>query len=92
MFLFLVRLCSFEIEKETYELVVHRKSQSTTHLQIETSETMTAAFEESGDQMIFTQSPSIIATNVLYNDPAEFDRVFINCVAYIKDSNIHRHC
>ncbi|KAG2744965.1 hypothetical protein P692DRAFT_20837136 [Suillus brevipes Sb2] len=54
-------------------IIVHRECQSTTHFQIETSETMTAAFEESGKQMIFTKSPSIMATNVLYNDPVEFD-------------------
>jgi hypothetical protein len=80
-----VCLRSFQNEKETYKLIVHRECSSTTHFQIETSETMTAAFEESGEHMIFTKSPSIMATNVLYNDPVEFDRVSVICVACIED-------
>lgn len=53
---------------------------------------MNAAFENSGNEMIFPQSPSIIATQQLYNDPAEFDRMFVILTVLIDHSNFARDC
>lgn len=34
---------------------------------------MKMAFDASGDRMIYTESPTVIATNDLYNHPTEFE-------------------
>ncbi|KAG2099789.1 hypothetical protein BD769DRAFT_1780283 [Suillus cothurnatus] len=36
---------------------------------------MNAALETGYDSRVYTQSPSIIATSALYDDPTEFDRI-----------------
>ncbi|KAG1831613.1 hypothetical protein EV424DRAFT_1534281 [Suillus variegatus] len=45
------------------------------HVYVESNDRMRATFEASGDRMIYTESPSIIATHALYNDRAEFNRI-----------------
>lgn len=47
---------------------------------IETSATVNAALEGSPGQMLYTESPSILATSGLYDDKSEFNRTFLNCI------------
>lgn len=55
-------------------VAVEHQSRGGIHVYIESNERMHAIFEASGDGMIYTESPSIIATNALYDDRAEFKR------------------
>jgi hypothetical protein len=47
---------------------------------IETSATINAALERSPGAMLYTESPSILATSDLYDDKTEFTRTFLNWI------------
>ncbi|KAG2122149.1 hypothetical protein BD769DRAFT_1670961 [Suillus cothurnatus] len=61
-------------KKDCAIIFIECQSLGDIHICIISNKPMNAEFEASSDQMIYTGSPSIIATNTLYNEPSEFDR------------------
>ncbi|KAG1871223.1 hypothetical protein DFJ58DRAFT_837196 [Suillus subalutaceus] len=56
-------------------IFIEHQNRSNTHVYIETSDKMKAALKANKNEMIYTESPPVIATNAVYDDGGEFDRI-----------------
>lgn len=74
-----MQLSVFELLKtsnaECAFIFIEHQSRGTPHIFIQTAAAVQEAFESSGSRMIYTDSPTILADQVLCADPAEFNRI-----------------